>query len=312
MNAIPLSEQPLEPVTHSRKTMLVRIGLLTGGVLVATIAAIWIYFHPSAQRQHGISYGSRAGVNLCLDVATPEAANGLGIVFIVSGGWKSNPDRPHEWLTAPFLRHGFTVFSVFHLSQPHATVAEIFADVSQAVRFIRNRADDYGIDPDRLGVIGGSAGGHLSLLLATRGGPGADAADIASSLQAAAVFCPVTDLTDLTGSTEDPGDGGPPRSFRAAFDQQPVDMDRWRKTARELSPLQHVTGDLPPTLIFHGDRDTLVPISQSERFRDAAAAAGCDIDLVVIRGAGHTWLSLPLQVLQAARWFDAQLCPRVD
>ena len=309
MNAVSLPEQPLKPAKRRLTTLLLRMGLLAGGALVATIAATWVYFHPPAQRHRGVCYGNRAGVNLCLDIATPESANGLGVIFIVSGGWKSNPDHPHEWLTAPFLRHGFTVFSVFHLSQPHATVAEIFADVSQAVRFIGSRADEYGVDPNRLGVIGGSAGGHLSLLLATRGGPApaTDGTRTESCVRAAAVFCPVTDLTDLTGSTEDPGDGGPPRSFRAAFDQQPVNMDRWQKTARDLSPLQHVTGDLPPILIFHGDRDTLVPISQSERFRDAAAAAGCDVDLVVIRGAGHTWLTLPLHVMQAARWFDDQL-----
>ena len=309
MNAAPPPEQPLKPANRRRTTLLLRMGLLMGGALAATLAATWIYFHPSAQRQRGVCYGSRDGVSLCLDIATPKEANGLGIVFIVSGGWKSSHDRGHEWLTAPFLRRGYTVFSVFHLSQPQATVAEIFGDVSRAIRFIGNRAEEYGVDPDRLGVIGGSAGGHLSLLLATQGGPepAADGTSIKSRVRAAVVFCPVTDLTDLTGSTEDPGDGGPPRNFRAAFDQRPVDMDRWRETARELSPLHHVTSDLPPTLIFHGDRDTLVPISQSERFRDAAVTAGCDVELVVIRGAGHTWLTMPLQVIQAARWFDAQL-----
>ena len=309
MNSDPPVESSPKPDSSRLKKRLARLALFTSGILVTTIAASWIYFHPPARRQRGICYGNRAGVSLHFDVATPAAPNGLGIVFIVSGGWKSNPSRAHEWLIAPFLRHGYTVFSVFHLSQPQATVAEIFTDVSQAVRFIRSHADDYCIDPDRLGVIGGSAGGHLSLLLATQGGfhSGTELPSSEPLVQAAAVFCPVTDLTDLTGSTEDPGDGGPPRNFRAAFDQQTIDMSRWQKTARELSPLHHVTSKLPSVLIFHGNCDTLVPISQSERFRDAAATAGCDVELVVIRGAGHTWLTMPLQVMQAAHWFDAQL-----
>ncbi len=71
-----------------------------------------------------------------------------------------------------------TGFAVYHVSQPEASVMEIAEEVSRAVRYIRHHARDYGADPQRLGVTGGSAGGHLSLLLATRGGPGpADAAD---------------------------------------------------------------------------------------------------------------------------------------
>jgi acetyl esterase/lipase len=293
-------------------------GLLTGlvGLLLAggLVAAGWVYFHPRFDWQRGVAYGERRGAPLTLDVLAPPSPNGLGIVFIVSGGWRSGRSEFHPWLMAPLLRRGYTVFAVYHVSQPEATVDQIVADVSRAVRFIRLHAADYGIDPDRLGVAGGSAGGHLSLMLATRGGPGqadlGDPVDAASSaVQAAAVFCPVTDLTTLAGSTEDPGDGGPPRNFRRAFDQEPVDMTRWRETARLLSPLLHIKADLPPVMICHGDRDTLVILDQSTRFRDRAATLGCDVTLRVVEGAGHLWLTMPLDVMRCAAWFDSRLRP---
>lgn len=213
---------------------------------------------------------------------------------------------------APLLRHGYTVFAVSHVRQPRATVDEIVADVARGVRFIRGHAAEYRIDPDRIGVVGGSSGGHLALMLATRGGPATPDPDdplagVSSAVQAAAVFCPVTDLADLSGSTEDPGDGGPPRSFREAFAQEPVDMDRWRTTAHELSPLCHVTDDLPPILIHHGDRDTLVPRAQSRRFHDRGVALGRDITLRVVAGAGHAWLAIPWHVERCAAWFDERL-----
>lgn len=276
------------------------------------VAAGWAYFHPRFDWRQGVVYGERRGEPLTLDVLTPPAPNGLGIVFFVSGGWKSGRDSIRPWLLAPLLRRGYTVFAVCHLSQPDATVDEIVADVSRAVRFIRTHAADYGVDPDRLGATGGSAGGHLSLMLATRGGPGpvasADPVDAASSaVQAAAVFCPVTDLTDLTGSTEDPGDGGPPRNFRPAFDQEPVDLARWRETARDLSPLHHIAAGMPPVLICHGDRDTLVTLEQSLKFRDRALEQGCDVTLRVVENAGHTWLTMPLDVMRCAAWFDSRL-----
>jgi acetyl esterase/lipase len=289
--------------------LLCLTGLLLAGGLVA---AGWAALHPRFDWQQRVVYGTRHGDPLTLDVLTPRESNGLGIVFLVSGGWKSGRGAIRPWLLAPLLRRGYTVFAVCHVSQPQATVDEIVADVSRAVRFIRSHAADYRIDPDRLGVAGGSAGGHLSLMLATRGGPGpadaVDAIDAASSaVQAAAVFCPVTDLTDLSGSTEDPGDGGPPTSFRRAFNQEPVDMDRWRVQARELSPLHHVTPAMPPVMICHGDRDTLVTLDQSVRFCDRAVPLGCDVTLRVVEGAGHTWLTMPLDVMRCAAWFDSRL-----
>lgn len=308
---------PVEPTVPNRSRIRGR-----WAPALATVAAFavgvglagWVYFHPPCEWIRGIEYGRRHGEPLTLDVLRPRAPNGLGIVVVVSAGWRSDPATIQPWLVAPLLRRGFTVFAVAHVSQPKASVPEIFADVSRGVRFVRFHAADYGIDPDRIGVGGGSAGGHLALLLATRGGPGpADAPDpvdrCSSSVQAVAVFFPVTDLTNLAGSTEDPGDGGPPINFRAAFCQQPVNMATWRPLAHELSPIHHVSASLPPVLIHHGDRDTLVTLDQSVRFRARALEAGVDVAVVIVPGGGHGWLTMPLDVRRFAAFFDQALRP---
>jgi acetyl esterase/lipase len=315
MDSVP--RQTLEGAAATGSRFRRRRWLVIAAAAVAVagcIVAAWCFFQPACDWTRGIEYGRRHGEPLMLDVLRPRSANGLGIVVIVSGGWRSDPDTVRPWLVAPLLRRGFTVFAVGHVSQPKASVAEIFADVSRGVRYVRTHADEYGIDPDRIGVGGGSAGGHLALLLATRGGPGpADAFDpvdrASSRVQAAAVFFPVTDLTNLAGSTEDPGDGGPPIHFRAAFRQEPVDMATWRPQAHELSPIYHVTAELPPVLIHHGDRDTLVTLDQSVRFRDRAREAGADVTLVTVAGGGHGWLTMPLDVMRFAAFFDRALRP---
>jgi len=77
---------------------------------------------------------------------------------MVSGGWKSSgPGSFQPWIAAPLLRQGYSVFAVFHVSQPEATVMEIIEDVNRAIRFIRHTAHQYRIDADRLGVTGGNA-----------------------------------------------------------------------------------------------------------------------------------------------------------
>lgn len=295
---------------------VVRIGLrviaVLGVISAAVFLGVWIYFHPQIERSGGIVYGERHGRPLTLEVARPARPNGLGVILMVSGSWKSGANSFKPWITAPILRRGYTVFAVSHLSQPQATVMEIVEDVSRAVRFIRHHAREYGVDPDRLGVTGGSSGGHLSLMLATRGGPGpADASDPvsreSSAVQAVAIFFPVTDLLNLGDSTENLRDGGPPKSFRRAFAQEPVDLATWKITGGAMSPIYHVSSNLPPVLIVHGDADTLVPLDQSERFAEKARELGRVTDVVVRHGVGHGWLTMAWDIRKFADWFDAHL-----
>ncbi len=273
----------------------------------------WWYLHPAVDRTDGVVYGHRHGEPLTLDVIRPPRPNGLGVALMVSGGWKSERAGSEPvCLLAPVLRRGYTIFAICHISQPKSTVMEIIEDVQRGVRFVRHHAREYGIDPDRIGVTGGSAGGHLSLMLATRGGPGpADADDPvdreSSAVQAVAIFYPVTDLLNLGDSTENPGDGGPPKSFVKAFGPESTNMDVWKSIGRECSPIYHITGDLPPTLIYHGDADTLVPLDQSERFRDRALEKGAKVEIVVHRGGKHGWLTMLWDLRKFADWFDMHL-----
>jgi acetyl esterase/lipase len=294
-----------------RRTIQVLVACVI--VLFLVIAAGWWYLHPGVNRSDGIVYGRRNGEPLTLDVVRPARPNGLGVVLVASGGWKSaKPGATPVWLMAPLLRRGYTIFVVCHVSQPQATVMEIIEDVHRGVRFVRHNAGTYGVDPTRIGVTGGSAGGHLSLMLATRGGPGpATAADPidreSSAVQAVAIFYPVTDLLNLGSSTENPGDGGPPKSFVKAFGPNAKDMSVWKEIGRECSPIYHITGQLPPILIYHGDADTLVPLEQSERFRASALEHGQDVRIVVHRGGKHGWLTMIFDLRRFADWFDAHL-----
>ncbi len=298
---------------------LLRNTLWTIAAVVLLVALVvggaWWYFHPAVERTNAIAYGKRGGETLALDVLRPAKPNGVGVLLLVSGGWKSGkPGSFGEWMAAPLIRRGYTVFPIYHVSQPKATIMEITDDMHRAVRFIRHHAKDYGIDPQRIGVTGGSAGGHLSLMLATRGGPGRpDATDPvdreSSAVQAAAIFYPVTDLLNLGKSRENPGDGGPPKSYVKGFGAAATNMALWKVVGRETSPLYYVTSNLPPVLIYHGDADTLTPLEQTEWFQAAARKVGREVQVKVHPGGDHGWLTMPMDIREFGIWFDQKLRP---
>jgi acetyl esterase/lipase len=242
---------------------------------------------------------------------------------VVSGGWFSRPEMIHPPFYYELLRRGYTVFAVVHGSQPKFTVDEAHQDLSRAVRFIRANAKSYGIDAKRIGMMGASAGGHLSLLQATTGGDGDPKAKdpverCSSRVQAVGAYCPPTDFlnfgkkgNELLGPVLQP-------PFTAAvdfreFDKKkarffPVtDKEKLRAIARRLSPAQNVNAMSAPALILHGDRDPLVPIQQAELIVEKYRAAGVPAKLEVRKGAEHVWLSFIEDTKHIADWFDAHL-----
>lgn len=290
------------------KAILAMLALSAG-----VVGSIWWYLHPNVSRTDGVVYGRRNDRDLTMDVLRPTKPNGAAVAVMVSGSWKSGaPGQIPGWMLAPLLRRGFTVFAISHVSQPEVTVMEIIEDVNRGIRHVRHHANDYGIDPNRIGVTGGSSGGHLSLMLATRGGLGpthsVDPVDRESSaVQAAALFFPVTDLLNLGQSTENPGDGGPPKSYVRAFGPDATNMVAWKKIGRETSPIYHVTSEMPPVLIHHGDSDTLTPLEQSEWFAARALDTGAKVTVVVRSGKAHGWPTMIWDIHQFAAWFERVL-----
>jgi acetyl esterase/lipase len=280
---------------------------------------------PGFDRKEDVIYGRKYGTALTLDVFTPKTnAKGVGLIFMVSGGFFSSHEAIQPVFFKPFLDHGYTVFAVVHGSQPRFQVPEIIEDVNRAVRFIRYHAKDYKIDPDRLGVFGASAGGHLSLMLGTAGNAGdpsaKDPVDRESSrVQAVSCFFPPTDWLNFGEPGKERAratDFQPP--FRAAFDYRkldektmlwaPVDdLEKRREIGRATSPITHVSPDDAPTLIIHGDSDELVPLQQSESFEKKLREAGVATRLIVKKGSGHGWLGLDKDLEQFVEWFDQHL-----
>lgn len=282
----------------------------------------------AAKRTPDVVYGRKTGMALTMDVFRPEKANGKAIVAVMSGGWFSDQsfvDNPlfRTAIIEPLLKRGYTVFAVMHGSQPKFTIPEAIADVNRAVRYIRANAADYKIDPDHIGITGASAGGHLSLMQGTAGDKGnAQAPDpvdrVSSRVQAVACFYPPTDF--LNYGTE--GEyafktGGILNNFRVALDVREPDAktgllerisdEKRRELAVKVSPITHVSEDDPPTLIFHGDKDLLVPIQQAELIVARLAKLKIPAEVAVKKGAAHGWGDLAKDMEILADWFDEHL-----
>ena len=128
-----------------------------------------------------------------------------------------------------------------------------------------------------------------------------------SAVQAVAIFYPPTDLLNLGNSTENLGDGGPPKTFVHAFGSTVTNLAAWKIIGHEMSPIYYINSNLPPSLIYHGDADTLVTLDQSQRFQAEARKQGGTVELIVHHGGKHGWLSMPWDLRNFANWFDQYL-----
>ena len=267
-------------------------------------------------RQENVVYQEINGTGLLADIFKPTGkSNGLGIIDVVSGAWYSDRGklRDHErgQVFNIFTKHGYVVFGMRPGSVSKYDGTELLANVQTAIRWVKTHAAEYGVDPNRLGMMGASAGGHLALLASVT--PIESVPDskneldhVDSRVKAVSVFFPPTDLTDWDGKKPDYSKSIGQLLFTGGVGsrtQEEIDAK-----AKEVSPRCRINGSaLPPYLLFHGDADPMVPLQQSQVFVDAVKAAGGSAELIVKPGGQHPWPTLPEEVGKMADWFDKQL-----
>ena len=263
-------------------------------------------------RTEDVIYGRKFGVALTFDVFEPAKKNGAAVLFMVSGGFFSSKEAINPGFYNEFLDRGYTVFAIVHGSQPKFQIPEITEDIQRAVRFVRHNASRWGVDTNRFGITGASAGGHLSLTMATQGRAGqADAKDpvdrAASTVQVAACFFPPTDFLNWGAAGDDAVGVGTLANFKPAFGARSGTAESRKELGREISPLNFVTARTAPSLIIHGDADKLVPLYQAEIFGKKCKDAGVPFKLIVKPGAQHGWAGIEKDLVTFADWFDEHL-----
>jgi acetyl esterase/lipase len=231
-----------------------------------------------------------------LDIYTPEQAPGKPLPLIVhihGGGWRAGSKFPCP--VAGMVLKGYAVASVeYRFSQKAIFPAQI-QDCQAAIRWLRAHAGQYHLDPARVGVIGGSAGGHLSALVGTSGGKAAFApigghADQSDRVQAVCdIFGPADFSTVVQQAAEDKNaknifEFNTPKDPYSGLIGTKLDD---KPKADAVSPVHYVSKDSPPFLILHGTHDTLVPYAQSQQFLAALKAQGVEAWLQTLPGSGH-------------------------
>ena len=273
---------------------------------------------PPYEQKKDVVYAEAHGTGLLMDVFTPKGKpNGLAIVDIASGAWYSDRNKIRDHTLAQvytiFCSRGYVVFAVRPGSKTRYTAAEMDQNVKSAIRYIKARSSDYKIDPARLGLMGGSAGGHLATLAALTPEPGkAGAASSAdrndTSVRAVAVFFPPTDFLDWDGNKAIRIEVLGPLLF--VGDARGHSEDEIKEAARAISPLHRVKTPTVPFLLIHGDADPVVPLSQSKKLVEAITKAGGSAELIVKPGGGHPWLTISQEVKVMADWFDKHLASK--
>ncbi len=257
-------------------------------------------FNPISRAQHvvelppqvlrDIEYARVDGKSLRLDLYLPQRKWGERlpvVVWIHGGGWRAGSK---ENTRAPeVLGEGYAVASINYRLSWEATFPAQIHDCKAAIRWLRAHAAAYGLDPDRIGVWGSSAGGHLAALLGTSGdvaeleGTVGGNLEYSSRVQAVCDFFGPTDFLAVLEGAWSSARG--PTAPEALLLGGPV-AERV-ELARLASPVAHVSADDPPFLIVHGERDPVVPVDQSLRLYRALQQVGVEVTLHIVRGAGH-------------------------
>lgn len=237
------------------------------------------------EAKRDVLYRTVQGRALKLDFYIPyDRKPGPTVLYTHGGGWENGSKEQYVLWYLPYLELGLRVAAVQYRLSGDAPAPAAVEDCACAFRWVVNHASEYGIDPQRVVVTGGSAGGHLALMTAFQPSncPDPQGPDQGNDPRAAAVinYYGATDLVALLDS--------PLRSvgrwLRGAAEPQVL--------AKQLSPVTWVRAGLPPVLTLHGDADRSIPHEQAEKLHQLLSRAGVSNELVTVQGGAHgrhTW-----------------------
>ncbi|MBI3740223.1 MAG: alpha/beta hydrolase [Chloroflexi bacterium] len=234
--------------------------------------------------ERDVTYCTMDNVALKMDAYYPRVLNNApAVVYVHGGGWTQGDKSSGEGARdiSELQTRGYAVFSINYRLAPQYKFPAQIQDVKCAIRSLRANAAQYGLDPNRVGVWGGSAGGHLVALLGTSdaraGFDVGEYAEQSSRVQAVVDYFGPADFTNgYIGSN--------PVTMQRVFG---ANLSNASELAARYSPITYVSQDDPPFSILHGDKDEVVPLSQSQILNDKLKSAGVESSLVVVKNAGH-------------------------
>jgi len=250
-----------------------------------------------------VVYGTGGGENLLLDLAMPAGLTQPvpGVVWIHGGGWRGGNKGEFEKLIRDSARAGYVAVSIeYRLAPKHVFPAQV-EDCKCAVRWLRANASKLHVDPNRIGVVGSSAGAHLSMMLGAMDsadgleGEGGSA-EASSRVQVVVSYAGPTDLTIEFPSLS--------RGLVAGFLGGP--QSEKQDVARRASPVTYVNAGDPPMLLFQGTKDPLVPHDQAIRMVESLTKAGVPGRVELMIGEGHGWPKEHDRVIRATHAFLAR------
>lgn len=236
-----------------------------------------------------VRVASGGGRDLHADIYKPEQANGAGVLMIHGGGWRMGSKDMLPPQANALVGHGFTCVAVEYRLTPESPWPAQIHDVKAAMRWFRANAVGLGVDPDKIAVVGNSAGGHLALMLAGTPaiaefeGDGGNAGIDTSVAAVVAVYPPVAFHT---------GERFSGANAASAL----LGESASRHDALKASPIEYVHEDFPPTFFLHGNADTVVPVSASINMYNALSNVGAQAEMHIYSGQPHGWARWPAWV----------------
>lgn len=258
-------------------------------------------------------YLKQGGAAFTMDVFKAPGTNNPCVIWLCSGGWFSDHKDINPAIAKMFNDQGMTLVEVVHGSQPRYTLNDIVPQIKRAVRYVHANASRFGIDPNKIGISGGSAGGHLSLMIGGTGDSGNVSSQDpvekeASTVNAVGVFMPPTDFLNWGKENYMPFDNPTMAIFMPAFGvNKDTPKDKVNEVGKTMSPIGYVSPKFPPTLIIHGDKDMLVPIQQAQIMDEALGKSGVDHTLIVVAGGGHDGKTFGEGFPKLVAWFKSKL-----